>query len=178
VKTSGILVAGVGNVFLGDDGFGVEVVRLLAGRSWPGNVSVRDFGIRGVDFAYALLDGYGAAILVDTMRRGHPPGTLYVIEPEAPAIADPRYLQLDTHGMDPARVLGFVRAMGAEPGRLRVVGCEPLTFGDDDEPAMGLSAEVRAALEPAVAIVERLVRELGDGLQNGSAESGAESRHA
>ncbi|HEX4517670.1 MAG TPA: hydrogenase maturation protease [Polyangiaceae bacterium] len=154
-----LLIAGVGNVFLGDDGFGVEVVRQLAGRPWPSGVSVRDFGVRGLDLAYALLDGYDAAILVDATQRGRPPGTLYVLEPDAEP-ADAGQLRLETHGMDPARVLGFVRAMGEGPLHIRVVGCEPTTFGDEDEPLMGLSEEVRAAIAPAVTIIGDLVREL------------------
>lgn len=154
-----LLIAGVGNVFLGDDGFGVEVVRRLAARPWPSGVSVRDFGVRGLDLAYALLDGYDAAILVDAMQRGRPPGTLYVLEPDA-GPQDAGQLRLETHGMDPARVLGFVRAMGEAPPLIRVVGCEPTTFGDEDEPLVGLSEEVRAAVDPAVAIIDDLVREL------------------
>jgi hydrogenase maturation protease len=154
-----VLIAGVGNIFFGDDGFGVHVVRRLLNRTWPASVTVKDFGIRGVDFAYALLDGYDAAILVDAVRRGRSPGTLYVLEPDAEGEPDPRYLQLETHGMDPVRALGFVRAMGANPGCVRVVGCEPRTFGEDDEPAMGLSEEVTAAVDTAITIIENLVRE-------------------
>jgi hydrogenase maturation protease len=155
-----ILVAGVGNVFLGDDGFGVEVARRLLGRPLPEGVEVRDFGIRGIDLAYALLDGYDAAILVDATRRGKPPGTLYVLEPDVPLEPDARHLAVDAHGMDPAKVLGFVRAMGGALAGLRIVGCEPATLGGEaeTEPAMGLSGPVRQAVDRAVAIVEDLVR--------------------
>jgi hydrogenase maturation protease len=153
-----VLVAGVGNVFFGDDGFGVEVARRLLQRSWPDAVTIRDFGIRGMDFAYALLSGYDAAILVDTVRRGQPPGTLYVLEAAESTAVDDDPLPLDTHAMDPARVLRFVRAMGADPGQLHVVGCEPATFGaDDDEPTMGLSPEVEHAVAPAMKLVETLI---------------------
>jgi hydrogenase maturation protease len=162
MKEPRVLIAGVGNVFLGDDGFGVEVARRLLERSWPAGVRVEDFGIRGIDFAYTLLDGWDAAILVDALRRGRSPGTLYVVEPDviAPDGHDPANLRLDTHGMDPARVLAFVRAMGGRADRLRVVGCEPRTFGDGDEPAVGLSREVMAAVPAAVTIIESLVGEL------------------
>jgi hydrogenase maturation protease len=153
-----VLVAGVGNVFFGDDGFGVEVARRLQQRPWPSTVTIRDFGIRGMDFAYALLAGYDAAILVDTVRRGRAPGTLYVLEPEEDAEPEWAAFPLDTHAMDPARVLRFVRAMGGDPGHLHVVGCEPATFGeDDDEPTMGLSPEVEHAVGGAMAIIEALI---------------------
>jgi len=159
-----ILVAGVGNVFFGDDGFGVEVARRLLERRWPDTVTIRDFGIRGLDFAYALLGGYDAAILVDTVRRGRDPGTLYVLEVEGDAGgagAGARAFPLDTHGMDPARVLQFVRAMGGEPGTLHVVGCEPANLGDEEEPIMGLSPEVRGAVTMAIGLVEDLIARLG-----------------
>ena len=91
-----ILVAGVGNVFFGDDGFGVEVARRLLERRWPETVTIRDFGIRGLDFAYALLGGYDAAILVDTVRRGRDPGTLYVLEVEGETwMAREAYKEMD-----------------------------------------------------------------------------------
>jgi hydrogenase maturation protease len=164
-----VLVAGVGNVFFGDDGFGVEVARRLLQRSWPEAVTIRDFGIRGMDFAYALLGGYDAAILVDTVRRGRAPGTLYVIEPEESPEVDAASLALDTHAMDPARVLRFVRAMGGDPGHLHVVGCEPATFGeDDDEPTMGLSPEVEGAVFPAMQIIETLIARVSSGPGGGS----------
>jgi hydrogenase maturation protease len=153
-----VLVAGVGNVFFGDDGFGVEVARRLLMRPWPPTVTIRDFGIRGMDFAYALLAGYDAAILVDTVKRGREPGTLYVLEPEEGPEPEGAPFPLDTHAMDPARVLRFVRAMGGEPGPLHVVGCEPATFGqDDDEPTMGLSPHVEQAVAPAIVIIEALI---------------------
>ncbi len=159
MREARILIAGIGNVFFGDDGFGVEVTRRLLERSWPAGVRVQDFGIRGMDFAYALLDGWDTAIQVDALQRGRSPGTLYVLEPEA-IEPDPARLQIDTHGMDPARVLGFVRAMGGGTDRLRVVGCEPRTLGDGDEPLVGLSREVEAAVPSAIMIIERLVGEV------------------
>jgi hydrogenase maturation protease len=152
-----VLVAGIGNVFLGDDGFGVEVVRRLSQRTLPEGVHVVDFGIRGLDLTYALLDGYETAILVDATSRGQAAGTLYVLEPETADHWRPIGGVLDTHGMDPARVLALARAMGGRLPTLRVVGCEPATFGDDEGGLMGLSAPVEAAVDEAVRLVERLL---------------------
>jgi hydrogenase maturation protease len=157
VNASSLLVACVGNVLRGDDGFGVAVARCLERRAWPAGVDIRDFGIRGIDFFYALLDGYGASILVDTVARGGPPGRLYVIEPDAPSAAGAHPLAFDAHRLDPARVMGFVRAMGGCLQHFRVVGCEPALMAADDEPKMGLSEAVEAAVEPAVELVAHLV---------------------
>lgn len=155
-----ILVAGIGNVFLGDDGFGVALADRLARRQLPAGVEVCDFGIRGMDLAYAMHDGYEAVLLLDATPRGKPPGTLYVIEPgfEQGAVA------IDTHGMDPVKVLGLAQALGGELPRTLVVGCEPRTrMGDDDEEiVMELSEPVRAALRPAVELVESLIAELSN----------------
>jgi hydrogenase maturation protease len=153
-----ILVAGVGNIFLGDDAFGVEVVRRLATRPLPEQVRVVDFGIRGFDLTYALLEGYDVAILVDTTARGGAPGTLYVIEPEAPAAAPaPPDLTIETHGMDPVKVLRLVTAMGGELKRVLLVGCEPAAMGSEEEMAMGMSEPVQAVVGPAVGLIESLV---------------------
>ena len=159
MNTARILVAGIGNIFLGDDAFGVEVVRQLALRRQPEGVRVVDFGIRGFDLAYALMDGVDLAILVDATPRGGPPGTLYAIEPEPEAPADPEAPEVlvETHGMNPLRVLRLVRSLGGEPPALRVVGCEPLTLGSEEEPAPGLSEPVQAAVGAAVRLVEEIV---------------------
>ena len=148
-----ILVAGVGNIFFGDDGFGVEVSRRLSERALPEGVQVKDFGIRGLDLTYALLDGWDAAILVDALPRGGDPGTLYVIDPAADA-GPP---VLDPHAMHPARVLAMARELGGTPPILRVVGCEP---GAAEEMQMGLSPAVAAAVDTACALVEQLAKEL------------------
>jgi hydrogenase maturation protease len=153
----GVLVAGVGNIFLGDDAFGVEVVQELLRREWPDGVRVVDYGIRGLDLAYAILDGCDALILIDAMRRGYAPGTIVVLEPDPDGAGDG--VLANAHGMDPARVLRTVREMGGNCPWVRVVGCEPLTFGTEDEPAMGLSEQVRAATGEAIRTVEELVRE-------------------
>ncbi len=151
-----VLVAGVGNIFLGDDGFGVEVVKRLAGRELPEGVEVKDFGIRGMDLAYALQDNYELVVFVDATPRGEEPGTVYLIEPE---IEDDGEVSLDTHGMDPVRVIKLARTLGARPTRTLVVGCEPqmVVSGEDyDEMLMELSEPVRAAVEEAVEMVESL----------------------
>jgi hydrogenase maturation protease len=153
-----ILVAGVGNIFLGDDGFGSEVARRLSGRAQPDGVQVVDYGIRGYDLTYALLESWDAVVLVDAVRRGAAPGTLFVIEPEAGGGSTEPVL--DAHGMDPERVLSAVAALGGELKCLRVVGCEPQDAGSEEEMAVGFSPPVEAAVEPAVELVESVVREL------------------
>lgn len=153
-----MLVAGIGNVFLGDDGFGVALADRLARRRLPAGVEVRDFGIRGMELAYAMHDGYDTVVLLDATPRGKPPGTLYVIEPEL----EEGEMAIDTHGMDPVKVLALAKAMGGALPRTLVVGCEPQTrMGDDDEEiVMQLSEPVRAALRPAVELVESLIEDL------------------
>jgi hydrogenase maturation protease len=154
-----ILVAGIGNIFLGDDGFGVEVARRLAGRELPEGVEVVDFGIRGLDLAYALQGEYELVVFVDATPRGQEPGTVYLIEPE---IEEDGEVSLDTHGMDPVKVIKLSRALGARPTRTLVVGCEPqvVVSGEDyDDMLMELSEPVRAAVGEAVRLVESLVEE-------------------
>ena len=120
-----------------------------------------DFGIRGFDLTYALLDDYDAAILVDAAPRGGPPGTLYVIEPDSevdPDSPDVSSLVIDAHVMDPVKVLRLASAMAANSRkRVLLVGCEPATFGTDDDPAMGLSAPVAAAVDEAIRLIDSLV---------------------
>lgn len=153
-----ILVAGIGNVFLGDDGFGVALADRLARRELPAGVEVTDYGIRGMDLACAMQEDYDAVVLLDAAPRGGRPGTLYVIEPEL----EDGELALDAHGMDPVKVLAMVRAFGADRPRTLVVGCEPHTRmrGDEEDLVVALSEPVRAALEPAVELVQSLLSEL------------------
>ena len=157
-----ILVAGIGNIFKGDDAFGVEVAQKLARKTMPAGVFVRDFGIRGIDLTYALLDSYDAAILIDTAQRGLPPGTISIIEPEKPSEADidAQAALLQPHNLDPAKVLALVSALGGGCLRIVVVACEPETFGDEELGAMGLSPAVSAAAGEAVSVVERLIGQL------------------
>jgi hydrogenase maturation protease len=155
-----VLVAGVGNVFLGDDGFGVEVARRLAGETLPGWVRVGDFGIRGVHLAYELLEGYEAAILVDAAPRGEAPGTVYVIEPDldgepGPEVQDGSGVLIDAHGMEPDAVFALLKALGGDIPKLLVVGCEPAEVSE----RMGLSPPVAGAVDQAVAVVRELIGE-------------------
>jgi hydrogenase maturation protease len=150
-----ILVAGIGNIFLGDDAFGVEVVRRLAGAQLPDGVTVMDFGIRAYDLAFALMNEWDLTILVDALPHGGKPGTLYVMEPESPKPADQN--ALDAHSMNPVQVLQLVGAWGGKVGRLLIVGCEPASVEANPDGRMGLSASVEAALDEALRIVKGLV---------------------
>jgi hydrogenase maturation protease len=154
-----ILVAGIGNIFLGDDGFGVEVVQRLARRRLPDGVIVADFGIRGYDLAYALMGGHDHVILVDACPRGDAPGTVYVVEPDLAspdASGDGQPIALDAHDMNPMHVLNLARSLGAVPEHVLLVGCEPATLGPE-EGLMGLSAPVEGAVNEAVTLIESLV---------------------
>jgi hydrogenase maturation protease len=153
-----ILVAGIGNIFMADDGFGVEVVRRLGLRELPAGVQLGDFGIRGLDLMYALGEGYDAVVLVDALPRGEPPGTLSVIEPEPDADDIP----LDAHGMDPVKVLALAGQLGELPERVLLVGCEPKVrmSGDEEDVVAGLSEPVEAAVDEAVRLIESLLAEL------------------
>lgn len=154
-----VLVACVGNVFLGDDAFGVEVAKQLAERPLPAGVSVVDFGIRSYDLAYALMNEWDLKILVDALARGGKPGTIYVLEPDLPTNVGQE--ALDAHSMNPVAVLQLVGALGGEVGRLLVVGCEPETVEPGNEGAMGLSPPVQAAVDEAVRVIERLIADDG-----------------
>jgi len=146
------LVAGIGNIFNGDDGFGSEVAQRLAGRPMPEGVHVEDYGIRGVHLAYELLEGYDLVVLVDALVRGEAAGTVYVIEPNVDLDDVP---PLDSHQMDPRAVLGMVGELGGEISRLLLVGCEPADIGE----GMGLSPPVAAAVDEAARVVEELIGE-------------------
>ena len=161
-----ILVAGIGNIFLGDDAFGVEVARRMAGLELPASVRVADFGIRGFDLAYAMQDGYETTILVDACPHGEAPGTLYVIEPDLKALDSPDApaATVEAHAMNPMNVLRMAKAMNIEVKNVLLVGCEPETLGGE-EGQMGLSAPVEASVDEAVKLVESLVNRIlkGDG---------------
>jgi hydrogenase maturation protease len=159
---SRVLVAGIGNVFLGDDGFGVEVVARLARRPLPEGVEVADFGIRGFDLAYALMESYDVAVLVDALSQKGRPGELFVLEPDFDQVDD--HGVADGHSMDPVAVLRLVKQFGGRPPRLFVVGCEPASLGDE-EGYIGLSEPVQEALDGAVALVEELVQRLRSGAE-------------
>jgi len=170
-----ILIACIGNIFFGDDGFGVEVARRLLSRKagqYPEGVEVVDFGIRGIELAYTLLDDYDTLVLVDAVPRGGTPGTLYLIEPDLSGINPQQGLEagrvaIDSHSMDPVKVLAFARTLGARPIRTLLVGCEPshntITPGGDEdyeEMQMGLSEPVGAAVDGALKMLDSLVEEL------------------
>ncbi len=157
-ETKKILIAGIGNIFLADDGFGVEVAARLAGQIFPSGVRVADFGIRGFDLAYALMEGYETTILVDAYPGDGQPGTLFVIEPDLQELnsaeAQPDFIE--PHAMNPVSVLRTAVSMGGELKRVLVVGCVPATLGPE-EGQMGLSEPVAAAVGEAVKLIESLV---------------------
>ncbi len=162
MSTARILIAGIGNIFFGDDAFGSEVARQLLRHPLPDGVRVIDFGIRGLDLTYALLEGYEAVILVDAVPRGGPPGTLYVLEPElekrdAPTAPEPL---VEPHALDPWRVLHLARSMGGKIERVLLVGCEPSPLPADDDLQLEMSEPVRAAVAEAIPLIESLVTKL------------------
>lgn len=157
--TKQILIAGIGNIFLADDAFGVEVAKQLAsGRSFPPGVRVADFGIRGFDLAYALMEGYETTILVDAFPGEGEPGTLFVIEPDLKELSAPAGDAgiIEPHGMNPLNVLRMAKNMGGELKRILLVGCVPETLGPE-EGQMGLSEPVSVAVAEAVELVRSLV---------------------
>ena len=147
-----VFVVGVGNIFLGDDGFGVEVATRMRRRPIPDGVRVDDFGIRGVHLAYELLEGYDLVILVDTVDLKEPPGTIGVLKPELSGEGD---VLPDAHDLDPVAVMGLLTGLGGSVGRMLVVGCQPSTMQEQ----MGLSAPVEGAGEEAIRVGEELVQE-------------------
>jgi len=163
-----ILIACIGNIFLGDDSFGVEVAQSLMSRKtkrYPEGVQVVDFGIRGIDLAYTLLDNYDTLVLVDAVSRGGTPGTLYLIEPDLAGIDPEKGVEagraaMEAHSMDPLKVLTFARTLGAQPIHTFLVGCEPAPLNESEEHAamqMGLSEPVRASIDEAVKMIDSLV---------------------
>ncbi|MDQ3693541.1 MAG: hydrogenase maturation protease [Chloroflexota bacterium] len=156
--TPRLLVAGVGNIFLGDDGFGVAVAQRLLAETVPTSVRVADFGIRGVHLAYELLNGYASFILIDATPRGGAPGTLYVIEPDLDGAAPVAFNEapspaVDAHSLDPAAVFAMLKALGGEIERVLIVGCEPATVAE----GIGLSEPVVRAVDEAVKVVRELI---------------------
>lgn len=147
------LVAGIGNIFNADDGFGVEVAQRLAERSVPDDVRVEDYGIRGIHLALDLLEGYDLLVLVDAMSCADElPGTLFLLEPGPDDVGA---APLDAHQLDPRALLGMVAEMGGEIGRVLVVGCQPA----DTDDGVGLTPAVASAVEPAVQMIEQLLAE-------------------
>ena len=161
-----ILVAGIGNVFKGDDGFGVEVARALSKptdrdhRALPDDVEFIEFGIRGVDLAFAITSGYEIVILIDAMARGGEPGSVCVIQPRA---ADLRgsATAMQGHNLDPLSVLQWASGMVDALPEVYVVGCEPSEIPDEEDLVEGLTPPVRAAVGKAVELIHKLVSQLG-----------------
>jgi hydrogenase maturation protease len=164
-----ILIAGVGNAWLRDDGFGSAVARRLSELDLPAGVSVMDAGTGGLDLAYEVMRGYDGLVIIDVSQQGGEPGTLYVMEPDEAAV--PGGIEdgdvINPHAMDPQIVLRFVRSVGAWPGRVVVIACEPSEVQDM---GWGLSDEVRAAVDRAVALVVQTVDELRSGTLAATAE--------
>lgn len=161
--TDRVLIAGIGNIFLGDDAFGVEMVRAWCRHPQTAGVRVIDFGIRSLDLAYALLDPWEAVIFVDAVPRGETPGTLYTIEPDLRALcnAEADGIAIDAHTMDPVKVLQLAASMGEISSRIYVLGCEPDDCGGE-EGRMGLTPVVEAAIPEALRMLEELLRQILD----------------
>jgi hydrogenase maturation protease len=158
-RPSKILVAGVGNIFMGDDAFGSEVARRLMSEGMPAEVQVTDFGIRSYDLAYALTDGYEVTILVDVTTRKQSPGTVYLIEPDLSQVDQLDGMIADAHSLNPVHVLQMLRSLGSAPGKLYLIGCEPAIL-DTEDGRIGLSEVVEAAIPQAIQLIKSLVNEL------------------
>jgi hydrogenase maturation protease len=154
-----ILIAGIGNIFFGDDAFGCEVAAQLMRRPLPEGVRVIDFGIRSYDLAYAMMNGPDVTIFIDATPRGQPPGTIYLLEPDKNILDSDFGEVVNAHSMNPVRVLQLIHSLGGQPGRLYLVGCEPAVL-ETEEGAMGLSEKVQAAVAPAIEMIETLIHQI------------------
>ncbi len=157
-----VLIAGLGNIFCGDDAFGVETVRRLTEAGLPDGACAVDFGIRSYDLAFALTDGYAAVVLVDATPRGEPPGTVYLIEPDLERLDDPEPSEpalAGAHAMNPVTVLRMARSLGGIRSKVLLVGCEPARLETEDG-EMALSAEVESAIPRAVEMIQSVVGNL------------------
>ena len=158
-KPSKILVAGIGNIFLGDDAFGSEVTRRLIKETLPEEVRVTDFGIRSYDLAYAMMEEYDVTIFVDITSQSQSPGTLYLIEPDLNQLDQLDEKMADAHSMNPVGVLQMLRTFGSSPKKLYLVGCEPAILEVEDG-EIGLSESVEAAVPQAIELIKSLVDDL------------------
>lgn len=159
-----ILIAGIGNIFHGDDGFGCEVLRQLDPRSLPAGVTARDFGIRSYDMAYAIVDGHDVVIMVDAASRGQPPGTVYLIEPDLNRLEALEQSAVDAHAMNPVAVLQLAKSLGGIKAAIYLVACEPAVLESEDG-QMELSEPVRQAVPQALAMIDSLVKQIFDDKQ-------------
>ena len=154
-----VLVACIGNIFLGDDGFGCEVARELKKMNVGPSIKVIDYGIRGLDLAYSLLEPYRAVIFVDAIARSGQPGTVYILQCAEPSLDQPRRAVFDPHSMEPVNLLAMARSLGEVTSEIFIVGCEPTDFGDEQVGRMGLSHDVAVAVpEAARAVLELIAR--------------------
>ena len=153
-----IMIAGIGNMFMKDDGFGSAVVKRIMDRNYPPGVEVKDFGTSGLKLAYDLMKGYDGLIFVDASARGEKPGTIYVIEPNEKEFSNDLEQggPIDPHGADPVTVLRFVKSIGSWPGKVFIVACEPETTDDFE---IGLSDSVNASIDTAIKLIDDLVNE-------------------
>ncbi|HEY2680634.1 MAG TPA: hydrogenase maturation protease [Candidatus Udaeobacter sp.] len=156
-----VLVAGIGNIFFGDDAFGCEVAAELLKRSWPDGVTIVDYGIRAYDLAYAIMDGYDATVLIDAAPRGEKPGTVYLLELDADKVDTCGDEIADAHALTPVRVLQMIRTLAGRAKNLYLVGCEPARL--DGEGVLGLSEQVRDAVPVAVKMTEKIIADLASG---------------
>ncbi len=155
-----ILIAGIGNIFQGDDAFGVAVARKLASMKLADNIRVMDIGIRSIDLCFALLDGFDVIILVDASARGGAPGTVYTIAIEPDDVPDVAETSItNSHGLDPVSVLALAKSMEAKLNNVFLIACEPLITEHDDSGHIGLSDPVEAAVNPAIETILQLIRE-------------------
>lgn len=155
-----VLIAGIGNAWQRDDGFGSEVARRLEGRELPDGIAVIDFGTGGLDLAYQVMYGYDGLLMIDVSRQGGSPGTLYVMEvdeDEVPGGSVEDGEVLNPHAMDPETVLRFIKITGGWPGKVVIVACEPETV---EEMGVGLTPVVEEAVERAVELVLETAKEL------------------
>jgi hydrogenase maturation protease len=153
-----ILVAGVANIFLGDDAFGVEMIQRLRATALPPEVTLADFGIRSFDLAYAMADGYDVIILLDAISRGQAPGTVSLVQPEVDGFGNVGQ-PLDAHSTNPVHALQLASSLGGQLGRLYLIGCEPAELETEDG-RLGLSEQVEAAVPNAIQMLLTLLHEL------------------
>jgi hydrogenase maturation protease len=161
MMAASVLIAGIGNIFQGDDAFGVAVVQKLAALGLPEHLNVMDVGIRSIDLGFALLDRYDLVILVDATSRGCAPGTLYTIEIQSDDIPDvcDQAVIVNSHSVETVRALSLAKSMGANFNRVLLIGCEPLVVDHDESGHIGLSEVVQAAVDRAVDNIRQLVQE-------------------
>lgn len=167
-----ILITGIGNIFLGDDGFGCEVIRRLKLETLPEGVAAVDFGVRGYDLAFALTDDYDAVILVDATSRGEPAGTVYLMELDPSQSGELEQSAADAHGLNPVSVIQMARSFGGVKGKLYLTACEPEILESADG-RMGLSETVQRAVPRALETIAALLGELSENTKTKSAEVAA-----